>query len=128
MSQPIIPPGPIGFIGLGNRGQPMARRLLGAGYRLRLFDRSEKALAAFKNDDGATAAPSPAALAAEVDAVITMLPDGKSVAQSVLGSGGLAGALRTGAIVIDMSSSDPVGTRELGATLPQRGFGLVAAP
>src|SRR5947209_8643865 len=107
MAGPILAPGPLGFIGLGNMGRPMARRLLGAGYRLSLLDNNQAALAAFAAESGAKPAASPTALAAEVDAVITMLPDGKSVTQL---AHQLAPALKPGAIVIDMSSSDPIGT------------------
>src|SRR5262249_17387670 len=112
----LFPPGPVGFIGLGNMGRPMARRLLGAGYRLQLHDASPAALAASQSGEGAKAAASPAALAHEVEAVITMLPDGKSVAAVV---NAIVDSLKPGAVIIDMSSSDPVGTRRLGKTLAE---------
>jgi 3-hydroxyisobutyrate dehydrogenase len=122
---PILAPGPVGFIGLGNMGRPMARRLLGAGYRLVLLDKNPAALAAFEAESGARRAASPAALAAAAEAVITMLPDGKSVTQAVHQ---LAPGLKPGAVVIDMSSSDPIGTRELGTWLAGRGAALLDAP
>jgi 3-hydroxyisobutyrate dehydrogenase len=46
--------------------------------------------------------------------VITMLPDGKAVRQVLLGEGGIAAALAPGSVVLDMTSAEPVGTRELG--------------
>ncbi len=124
----IKPPASIGFIGLGNMGAPMARRLLGAGFRLRLYDRDEAALRRFADCSEAAPSASPAALAAAVDAVITMLPDGKIVREAVLGADGLAQGLRPGSVIVDMSSSDPVGTRELGQALAARGLNLIDAP
>jgi 3-hydroxyisobutyrate dehydrogenase len=71
-----------------------------------------------------------AELGRAVEVVITMLPSGKEVHDVLfrLDNGALAANLRKGAIVVDMSSADPVGTRKLGAELAERGIGLVDAP
>ena len=61
------------------------------------------------------------------DFVVTMLPTGQIVRDLYLREG-LAHKLRRGAIAIDMSSSDPVGTRELGAALAAFGITLIDAP
>ncbi len=81
-------------------------------------------------DIGATAAASLADLGSEVDAIVTMLPTGKEVRACLLEAegGALAANLRKGAIVIDMSSADPVGTRALHGDLATRGLALVDAP
>jgi len=63
-----------------------------------------------------------------VDIVITMLPTGAVVRDALLGAGGIARALARGKIVVDMSSSDPNGTRELGRALAALGIALVDAP
>jgi 3-hydroxyisobutyrate dehydrogenase len=60
--------------------------------------------------------------------VITMLPDGHVVRSVMAGEGGLARHLKRGALFIDMSSSDPVGTRALGAELQSLGVGMLDAP
>ena len=65
--------------------------------------------------------------------VITMLPDGKIVRKAVCGEADsfkdcIAATLKPGALMIDMSSSSPVGTRELGALLEKRGIKLIDAP
>jgi 3-hydroxyisobutyrate dehydrogenase len=65
--------------------------------------------------------------------VITMLPDGKIVRKAVCGDAdnfkdSIAATLKPGALLIDMSSSSPVGTRELGALLDKRGIKLIDAP
>jgi len=120
----------VGFVGLGNMGAPMAENLLKAGFELVLGDADPARLAGF-----AARAALPASLAALGRAsalVVTMLPDGKTVRKVLCGTAGsndgvLAG-LAAGSLVIDMSSSAPVGTRELGAELAARGVALVDAP
>jgi 3-hydroxyisobutyrate dehydrogenase len=120
----------IGFVGLGNMGAPMAENLLKAGFELALADADPRCLAGF-----AARAALPASLAdlgRASELVVTMLPDGKIVRKVLCGSPGsndgvLAG-LAAGSLVIDMSSSAPVGTRELGAELAARGVALVDAP
>ncbi|MBI1777838.1 MAG: NAD(P)-dependent oxidoreductase [Proteobacteria bacterium] len=124
----IKPPAPIGFIGLGNMGGPMARRLLGAGYFLHVLDRDERRVQALAKHQQVSAETTPAGLAGVVAAVIIMLPDGKIVSDVVLGKDGLVHGLKPGSIVVDMSSSDPVGTRALGRTLALHGIELVDAP
>jgi 3-hydroxyisobutyrate dehydrogenase len=118
----------VGFVGLGNMGVPMARNLAGAGFELTVADLDAGRRARFAAQTTATEADSPQAFAG-VEAVITMLPTGDDVAAVMLEwDGGLAAALSPGTIVIDMSSSDAVGTRELGAVLAERGLILIDAP
>jgi 3-hydroxyisobutyrate dehydrogenase len=124
----LQPPARIGFIGIGNMGRPMARHLLEAGYTVQVADKDESAVQDFVTKHGATAATSLPALARWADAVITMLPDGKVVREVVLGDGGLVSGLKASSIVVDMSSSDPVGTRELGRVLAGRGINMIDAP
>jgi 3-hydroxyisobutyrate dehydrogenase len=120
----------VGFVGIGNMGRPMAKNILAAGYALHVYDADPARAAQFAAQHGGTAAASPEALGLGADLVITMLPAGGDVRSVVLGSGGggIASTLKTGAIVVDMSSSDPVGTRELGAELRERGIALIDAP
>jgi len=116
----------VGFVGLGNMGWPMARNLARAGHRLTVRDADGVRQQRFAAEHKARPADAPAAFR-EVDAVVTMLPTGRIV-REVLLEWGLAGALARGAIVIDMSSSDPTGTRELGRALAANGVALVDAP
>lgn len=118
----------IGFVGIGNMGVPMCANLRKAGWMLTVFDVDTARAAAFAAGHGATAAASLKELAADSDVVITMLPDGKVVRSVTLDAGGLAEGLAKGAVIVDMSSSAPVGTRELGAELEDRGIRLVDAP
>ncbi len=126
----LTPPARIGLVGLGLMGVPMARNLLAAGYSLTVYDVNTQVLSDFAAaNPAASAAASLRALAGVCDAVITMLPNGKIVRDVVLeGADNLASGLAAGTLVIDMSSSSPVGTRELGELLAARGLALIDAP
>ena len=97
---------PVGFIGLGRMGQPMAANLAREGFPVRSYD---------LNGSGTCRSICEAATGARV--LITMLPDGAAVRDAVLEA---LPCLPAGAIVVDMSSSDPAGTRALGAALEAR--------
>ena len=129
---PFLPPERVGFIGLGNMGAPMTRRLIGAGYKLVVADALaatvDKFVAEPANAGSSERSAGAEALARACRVVITMLPDGKIVRDVLLGTNGVAKHLATGSVVIDMSSSSPVGTRELHADLAKLGIPLVDAP
>jgi 3-hydroxyisobutyrate dehydrogenase len=111
-------------------GWPQAANLVRAGYPVVAFDVDSARAERFAAELGANRARSLAELGAAVDVVVTMLPTGQIVRSVMLEmeDGGLARSLRPGALLIDMSSSDPIGTRELGAALAKRGVALVDAP
>ncbi|OFZ88394.1 MAG: hypothetical protein A3F74_19810 [Betaproteobacteria bacterium RIFCSPLOWO2_12_FULL_62_58] len=117
----------VGFIGIGNMGNPMAGHLVRAGYDVTIFDIRPEAMQAFVAHHGGRAAASLAEVGEGADAVITMLPDGKVVRKAVLGDG-VAAVLARGALVIDMGSCDPIDTRSLDAELAPRGIGVIDAP
>ncbi len=117
----------IGFIGLGRMGAPMARRLLAAGYAVTASDVRPEAVADAARD-GAAAADGPADAARRSDVVITILPDGPAVERLVYGDGGLAGALRAGQRLIEMTSSSPRVTRRVAADLGRGGVAVLDAP
>ncbi len=119
----------VGFVGIGNMGTPMAGHLCSAGWPVTVYDTDARRTADFIAKHGGSAASTLAALGAASDVVITMLPDGRIVRRVVLGDGDcLVKGLAKGATIIDMSSSAPVGTRELGAELQQLGISLLDAP
>ena len=120
--------GRVGFVGLGMMGWPMARNLLAAGYEVVARDADAERQERFVAEVGGVPAASPEAFG-DTGVVVTMLPDDKVVQDAVLSwEGGIAGALPDGAVVVDMSSSNPDGTRELGERLSPLGVGLVDAP
>jgi 3-hydroxyisobutyrate dehydrogenase len=126
----LAPPATIAFVGLGMMGRPMAARLAAAGYKLRLYDLSQKAVSDFIGaHPSALATASPKAAAQGADALITMLPDGKVVRQAVIeGRDAARDGLAAGALVLDMSSSNPVDTQKLARDLASSGVALLDAP
>ncbi|MCR1783999.1 NAD(P)-dependent oxidoreductase [Nocardioides carbamazepini] len=121
----------IGFVGLGNMGLPMADRLCAAGYPLVVSDVAPGVAATFADGHPGTVAATGPADVADSDIVILMLPS-SAVVEAVLGgteaAAGLAEALRPGALVVDMGSSEPARTRALAARLAALDVRLVDAP
>lgn len=129
----IHPTGKIGFIGIGAMGTPMSSNLSKAGYRLVIYDADPGHAALLAATHEVEVAPNLPELAAQCGMVIAMLPDGKVVRNVICGENDsfqncVAAGLKAGAIVIDMSSSSPIGTRELGALLEKRGVPFIDAP
>ena len=120
----------IGFIGIGNMGSEMAANLLRAGYPVSVYDSDRERAAGFcAEHEGALNASTLQELGQNAGIIITMLPNGIIVRQVMLEQeGGLARSLAAGSLLIDMSSSDPIGTRELGAALKQYNISFVDAP
>jgi len=120
----------IGFVGIGNMGWPMAANLVRGGCGVTVFDVASDRARRFADEHQARAVTSLAELGRGAEAVVTMLPTGRDVRAALIEmeSGALAANLKPGSIVIDMSSSDPVGTRELGRELAARRIRLIDAP
>ena len=93
----------VAFLGVGQMGTPMATRLLGAGFALRVWNRSPQHAIALV-DAGAVAGPTPADAASGAEFVITMLPDGATVESVMLGDEGALGTLSKDAIWLQMST------------------------
>ncbi|HEV2701741.1 MAG TPA: NAD(P)-dependent oxidoreductase [Steroidobacteraceae bacterium] len=117
----------IGFVGLGAMGRPMAKHIARAGHSLVAFDLDAAAVARLAADVTVRIARGPEDFRG-TDIIVTMLPTGAIVREVLLGPQGIAAELSKGALVIDMSSSEPEGTRELGAALSELGLSLVDAP
>jgi 2-hydroxy-3-oxopropionate reductase len=117
----------IGFIGLGVMGKPMANNLIKKGHSLVVHSRSrgpvDELVAA-----GARAAASPAEVARDASVIITMVPDTPDVEQVVTGANGILSTIRSGTVVIDMSSISPVTTRRLSAAVAAKGGTMLDAP
>ncbi len=114
----------IGWIGTGIMGAPMARRLIGGGNRVRVFNRSPeraRALAA----DGATVAADAATCAAGAELVFIMVPDTPDVEATVAK---IEPVLKPGQIVIDMSTVAPSAERAIAARLKTKGVEYLDAP
>lgn len=120
----------IGFIGIGAMGWPMAANLVRRQFPVTVYDLDRARQDRFVQAHQSRAASSLADLGKDVSTVVTMLPTGRDVREVLLAAedGALSKSLRPGAVVIDMSSSDPAGTRDLAATLAERGVILIDAP
>ena len=121
------PPG-LAFAGIGLMGLPMSRRLLAAGYPLRVWNRSPEKLQTLL-EQGAQAAASPAQLCSEAEVVMLCLADTAAVREVVFGPGGIVEGARAGQLLVDFSSLEPAATREMAAELERRtGMRWVDAP
>jgi 3-hydroxyisobutyrate dehydrogenase len=115
----------VAFIGLGHMGGGMAPNLAKAGHDVRAFDLSEEALK-HAVERGCKRAKSAAEACKDADAVITMLPAGKHVAEVFRSA--VFGAAPTGAILIDCSTIDVATARAVEAEAESKGYVMVDAP
>jgi 3-hydroxyisobutyrate dehydrogenase len=121
----------IAFIGLGMMGYPLAGHLAAAGFPLAVFDLNPVALRKCGGNFPCRICSTALEAVKDSDVVITMLPGSHDVVSVVLGSEsspGIVSALDPDSVVIDMSSSDPLRTRELAETLSENRITLVDAP
>lgn len=113
----------IGFIGLGNMGGRMTRRLVQAGHSVLGYDvepgRAEEV--------GAKTATSVAVVAEGADVILLSLPDSSVVERVVLGEDGLLAHCRGGQIVVDLSTSSPTSTVRLHQLLAAKGVSFLDA-
>src|SRR5688572_29648198 len=117
----------VGFLGMGAMGGPMARRLAQSGFSVTGYDvNAARAEAAAK--DGVTIAKSPAMAAEAADVVMSSLPNPAAVREAYLGANGAVSALRTGAILVDMSTIDPNTWRAVADAAAARGAESLGAP
>lgn len=121
----VAPPASVALIGLGNMGRPMAARLAGAGFLVHGYDSSPASRARAAADRSLKVLPSLEDAVGVAEAVVTMLPNG-AIVRAVVEE--MRPYLKPGAVIVDMSSSDPMGTRALGEELIASGFGFVDAP
>jgi 2-hydroxy-3-oxopropionate reductase len=116
----------IALLGTGLMGAPMGRRLLAAGFRLTVWNRTPEKAAELVQQ-GARLATSARAAVREAEFVISMLSNGPAVTE-VLHLGGVADAMAPKALFIDMSSIPPDTARRHAALLAERGIAALDAP
>lgn len=124
MSQPTI-----AFIGLGQMGAPMARNLLKAGYAVRGHDRDAQIASRFADAAGFTWTSSAAEAVQGAALVVLMLPD-SAIVDGLLWQGAqpLSQVMQPATLVVDMSSSDPMHSRDNAQKLKALGLGFIDAP
>jgi 3-hydroxyisobutyrate dehydrogenase len=116
----------IGYVGLGNMGGALARRLR-LKHELSVYDLSHAAVQRME-ERGATACASLGELASRCDVIFLCLPTSAHVRAAIFGDNGLASGLKPGALVVDQTTGDPTVTREMAAELAKRSVDLIDAP
>ncbi len=117
----------IGFIGLGIMGKPMARNILAGGYtELYVWNRSVGPAEELASEGAVFA--SKEQIGRECDVILTMLPNSPQVLSVMLGEDGVARYMHAGQVFIDMSSINPVSSREIAAELAKIGVEMLDAP
>ena len=114
---------PVGFVGVGNMGGRMTRRLLAAGSDVLAVDAVPERVA----HCGARPAASLADLSAQCDVIMLSLPDSSVIEQVIRGHEGLLGSARDGQVIVDLSTADPKSTRSLHDALGARGVKFLDA-
>lgn len=117
----------VAFLGLGTMGLPMAGRLLDAGFTTTVWNRTAGKAEALATS-GATVADSPAAAARDADIVVVMVSDTPDVEEVVFGPAGAANGLRSGALLVDMSTISPAATRGFASRVAAGGASWLDAP
>lgn len=120
-------PDPVGFIGLGAMGKPMALNLRKHDIPVVVHNRS-RAAEKVLTEAGASVATTPAAVASLCHTIVLMLPDAPDVAAVLEGPGGLLGSLQPGSVVIDSSTIAPSAAVRFAALVAERGGAYLDAP
>ena len=117
----------VGFIGLGIMGLPMTANLLKAGFPVVAWNRSsgrvDEAVAL-----GAQRGASPSDVASKADVTIVCVTASADVEAVVVGAGGAIEGVRSGTVLIDMSSISPDVTRNIATQLKAKGVDMLDAP
>jgi 2-hydroxy-3-oxopropionate reductase len=117
----------VGFVGLGLMGRPMALNLLKAGHSVTVWARRADSIRPLA-DAGAKTAATVAALAAQVDVLVSCVGDGPDVEAVHLGAEGTIAGGRPGLVAIDMSTIPPGTARKVAAALKDKGIAFLDAP
>lgn len=115
----------IGFIGLGIMGKPMAKNLLKGGYEVIVstVNSAHKELV----EAGATAMTNQE-IGENCDIVMTMLPNSPEVKEVMIGEKGIGKYMKKGTIFVDMSSINPVSSKEIAEELQKNEVEMLDAP
>lgn len=116
----------IGYVGLGNMGGALARRLQ-LQHTLCVYDRDAAAVRRLV-DAGARACASVRELAAQCDTILLCLPTSNHVRAVIFGDEGIVSTARAGTLIVDQTTGDPTVTRAMAAELVELGLTLIDAP
>ena len=119
---------PLGYVGLGTIGLPVATRLAATGAPLFVADLDPAALATLRGLENVTVLPTPAAVAEACSVLFACLPNPAAGEAVFLGEDGVASAARPGLVVVDNSTVDPETAGRLAAGLGERGARYFECP
>ena len=117
----------VGWIGLGNMGNPMSQNLLKAGHDVTVWNRT-KAKADEVMAAGAKWADSPKEIAETCDFIFTMVSDGPTLQAVTLGENGVVAGLSSNKIVIDMSTVSPAESAKVNDAIEEKGCKFIRGP
>jgi 2-hydroxy-3-oxopropionate reductase len=117
----------VGFVGLGIMGRPMLKNLLKAGHTVIAYGRNAKKLDACVAD-GAERGASNRNVGERASIIFTMLPDGPQVEEVVLGQDGILEGCKPGALIVDMSSINPLVSQKIAAACAAKSVDFMDAP
>ena len=117
----------IGFVGTGVMGVSMAGHLLDSGYEMHVFNRTKERAAPLV-DSGAVWHETPGDVAAATDVVITIVGFPNDVEQVYFGSDGILDNIRSGSIVVDMTTSEPALAKRIYEEAKSKGVSALDAP
>ena len=117
----------VGFIGLGNMGNPMALNVRKNGFPMTVFDIDPKVMQNLI-EAGARGASSAREVAQSSDVLITSLPGSPEVEAAYLAPGGLVDSAKSGAILVDLSSVLPATPRKIETRAREKGLQFLEAP
>ena len=120
--------GKLAFLGLGVMGFPMAGHLARAGHSVVVYNRTPAKAAQWVEKYGGSAAPTPAAAAADATLVMMCVGNDDDVRAVALGSGGAVAAMRAGSVLVDHTTASASVAREVYAAAKARGVGFLDAP
>ena len=118
----------IAFIGVGNMGNPMAKNLVKAGKKVKVFDVSKKMIELAKENKLDVVENLDALITCEVTTVITMLPEGKNSKEVYLGDKGIINKVSKNCLLIDCSTIDIQTSIEIGKKATEKGIKMIDAP
>jgi 3-hydroxyisobutyrate dehydrogenase-like beta-hydroxyacid dehydrogenase len=117
----------LGFIGLGNMGEPIAANLMAAGHGLRIYNRTASKAAPLAAK-GAALAKTPAEVASPGGIVFTMVADDRAIDELCLSPGSFVEKLGPGGIHVSLSTISPAAARRLATQHAKHQVEYVAAP
>lgn len=117
----------VGWIGAGKMGNPMSRRLLGAGATVAVYDTVDANTRSVV-EAGGRKAGLVAEAAAGADVAFTMIPNDAVLRAVALGDDGVIATLAPGAVYVDMSTVAPETSAEVAAAAAARGVAFLRAP